>query len=524
MPTALAPPKAPPVPALPREPEGVPPAPSRLRDDSRLRAAAVLGLALGAGGLAALAFPRGPITTASALALIAIGFATGLAGGAILRSRWALLLAPVGFALAFELRWIPLDSPVLDPPRFDTGYGILAGLLGRGFFFVVAIVPLLLGATLGAALVRERTGRVSAWRWTRRALTGAVALGVVALAVLIALPASTPPVLGPDGEPLPGSVASLEQIELGGDEQWVTIRGASAENPVLLYLSGGPGQTDLPQVRSWWRDLEEDFTVVNWDELGVGKSYPALGADEEITLDRLVADTIELAENLRTRFDEEKLYLVGESWGSFVGVLVARERPDLFHAYIGSGQMVDILETDRLLYDDMLAFAERTGDDGAAEKMRGYGPPPYDDPFANAYVMTYYEELSGEYDLPTYVEERAEEVNVGPWGILGSEYTLVEKVNVLRGLVDYFTVMYPQAQGIDLRRDVTRLEVPVYLVQGRHELAARTALVPEWLEALDAPRKQLTWFENAGHATAFEEFRRFHELMTGTVLAETYGG
>lgn len=522
MPTLVAPTREaqPPQPA-PGPSPGLPPAP-RPWDDRRARAAAAVVLAGGVGGLAALAFPRGPITTASALTLLALGLALGLATGAILRSRWAMLLAPVAFAAAFELRWLGLESPVLDLPRFDTAYGILAAILGRGFFFVVAIVPMLLGAALGAALVRERAGQVSAWRWARRTVTAAVALGVAALAVAIALPASTPALAGPDGEPVPGGIASLEQIELGGDEQWVTIRGWSPDNPVILYLSGGPGQTDMPQVRAWWRDLEEDFTIVNWDELGVGKSYPALGPGEEVTLDRLVSDTIELAETMRARFDEEKLYLVGESWGSFVGVLVAQERPDLFHAYVGSGQMVDILETDTLLYEDMLAYAERTDDDAAAERMRGYGPPPYDDPFANAYVMTYYEELAGEYDFPAYLEERAEEVNVGPWGVFGSEYALVEKVNVLRGLVDYFTVVYPQAQGIDLREEVTRLEVPVYLVQGRHELDARTALVPEWLDGLEAPGKSLTWFENAGHATAFEEFRRFHRLMTETVLAETY--
>ncbi len=513
MPTLLA--RKPAAPPSPTPPAPEPPLPPpRPWDDPRARALATVVAAASLGGLAALVFPRGPVTTASALTLLALGLAIGLAAGALLRSRWAMLLAALGFAAAFELRWIPLESPVLDPPRFDTAYGILAALLGRGFFFLVAIVPMLVGVALGAAYARGRPERVSAWRWARRVLTAAATLGVAALAVALALPASTPPV--------PGGLAALEQIELGGEEQWISVRGASPDNPVLLYLSGGPGQTDMPQVRAWWRDFEEDFTIVNWDELGVGKSYPALGPGEEVTLDRIVSDAIELAEKMRDRFGQDKIYLVGESWGSFLGVLVARERPDLFHAYVGSGQMVDILETDTRLYEDMLAYAERTGDEAAAERMRGYGPPPYDDPFANAYVMTYYEELAGEYDFLPYLEERAAEVNPGPWGIFGSEYTLVEKVNVLRGLVDYFTVVYPQAQGIDLREEASRLEVPVYLVQGRHELDARTDLARSWFAGLEAPRKRFEWFENAGHATAFEEFRRFHDLMTETVLAETY--
>lgn len=154
--------------------------------------------------------------------------------------------------------------------------------------------------------------------------------------------------------------------------------------------------------------------------------------------------------------------------------------------------------------------------------MRTYGPPPYADPFANAYVMGYYDQLAGEYTVPQYAEDRSAEDGYGPWGIFGSEYTLVEKVNVLRSLVDFFSVMYPQIQGIDFRRDATRLGVPVYVVQGRHELEARTALVPEWLDRLEAPSKRLYWLENAGHSGAMEEFRRFHEIMANTVLPETY--
>lgn len=278
----------------------------------------------------------------------------------------------------------------------------------------------------------------------------------------------------------------------------------------------------MPQTRSMWRDLEQDFVIVNWDEPGVGKSYAEIDPTSEITLERAVSDTVALAEYLRSRFDEQKIYLVGESWGTILGVLTVEQRPDLFHAYIGSGQMVDVAETDRLLYRDMLAFAERTGDEDAAAKMRGYGPPPYDDPFANAYVMGYYDELAGDYEVAQAAQDRYDEDPYGPWGILGSEYTLVEKVDILRSLADYFSLMYPQIQEIDLRRDAARLDVPVYLMQGRHELEARTALVPKWLEVLEAPAKRLYWFEEAGHATALEEFGRFRRIMTETVVPETY--
>jgi alpha-beta hydrolase superfamily lysophospholipase len=268
------------------------------------------------------------------------------------------------------------------------------------------------------------------------------------------------------------------------------------------------------------RDLEDDFTIVNWDERGVGKSYAQL--DTDLTLDRVVADAIQLAELLRARFHERRIYVMGESWGSVLGVLAVQQRPGLFHAYIGTGQMVDIGETDRRIYDALLASAERTGDTGVVAQMRGYGPPPYETVWANAYVMAHYEQLVPEWEVLPYVEARYEDDPYGPWGVLGSEYTLVDRVNVLRGLIDYFATLYPQLQQIDFRRDATQLDVPVYLIVGGHELPARADLVPEWFELLEAPEKRLIRFADAGHAPAFEDFRRLERLFVTDVLPDTY--
>ena len=164
-----------------------------------------------------------------------------------------------------------------------------------------------------------------------------------------------------------------------------------------------------------------------------------------------MADTIELTEYLRARFDEEKIYLLGESWGSTLGVLAVQRRPDLYHAWIGSGQMVSQRETDRRLYRDVLALAERTGDSALAAKMRGYGEPPYaDTPYANAFVMGHYEALYKPYTPPQAYMQIGSTANVGPWGILASEYNLVEHANVLRGLIDDVHGNVPAASGAGL--------------------------------------------------------------------------
>jgi pimeloyl-ACP methyl ester carboxylesterase len=310
---------------------------------------------------------------------------------------------------------------------------------------------------------------------------------------------------------------------LGGQDQTIMIRGYSTDKPVLLYLSGGPGQSDLPYVRVIFDDLTRDFVVVGWDQRGTGKSYAALEPVARVTLEQAVNDTIELTELLRQRFGEQKIYLLGESWGSTLGVLAAQRRPDLYHAFIGSGQMVSQRETDRRLYHDVLDLAARAGDRALESTMRGYGEPPYRDiPYANAFVMGQYERLYKPYTPPAAYIERGSRANLGPFGVLGSEYNLVEKVNVLRGLIDMFTVMYPQLQGIDFRRDVRRLAVPVYMLDGAAELTSRRDLALEWFNRLEAPQKRVFTFENAAHSVSFEQYQAFYKIMLETITPETY--
>jgi pimeloyl-ACP methyl ester carboxylesterase len=345
---------------------------------------------------------------------------------------------------------------------------------------------------------------------------------LLALAVWIAMPASTPPILDAGGNPVPGGIAELTTAHIGGHDQALLIRAHSADNPVLLYLSGGPGQSSLPWPRVVFDDLARDFVVVAWDQRGTGKSYAALDPTSTLTLDRAIADTVEVSEYLRERFDEAKIYLLGESYGTTLAVLAAQQRPDLYHAIIGSGQMVSQRETDRRLYYDVLDYASRTGDEALAAKMHAYGEPPYADLYAYAFVMGYYEALYKPYTPPAAFIEKAEQAALGPWNVLGSEYNLVEKVNVFRGFLDVAAIMYPQLHGLDFRRDVPRLETPVYVLDGAAELASRRDLALEWFDLVEAPIKRLVTYENAAHAPAFEQFEAFGQLMRETVLPETY--
>ncbi|MCU0551368.1 MAG: hypothetical protein MUC48_18625, partial [Leptolyngbya sp. Prado105] len=198
-------------------------------------AAVLFGLAV------ARTMPRGSTTTAQTLIVMATSLILGGLAGIILKSRWAMLIAPIAYIIAIEVGQFNLIGPTVDAIRLDEPFGILALILGRGFHGLVGILPMIIGCAWGIAIANQLmsiTSSLKPGRWTI-----AATVGLLILAIWIALPGSTPPI--PGGS----SIASLEKVQLGGKAQWIMLRGRSQDKPVLLYLSGGPGQSDLPFSR-----------------------------------------------------------------------------------------------------------------------------------------------------------------------------------------------------------------------------------------------------------------------------------
>lgn len=492
---------------------------SQSRAAAELGAGAAMGIATAGSlalGLATTAvMPRGPITSVGALAVMASTLAIGVLVGSIVRSRWTMLVVTLAYAVGVEAGRIGAQGASLEMVRLDTVFGVLAFIVGRGLHLLLAVLPMVVGIGLGRASAEARRPRVPTF-------LGAVA--VIGLAALVAWPASTPPIVDASGQPIPGSVAEVVGVPINGTDQTISIRAADPDAPVILYLSGGPGQSDLGYGRVLLEPLTHDFVVAIWDQRGNGRSYPAIEPTDEMTLEQAVADTVAVVEYLRERFDEEGVYLLGESWGSTLGVLAAKERPDLFHAYLGSGQMVSQRQTDRQIWRDLLAHASAIGDGDLFDEVLTLGEPPYDDmPWSNARVLGWYGLIQPPYAPPQAYVERATATNLGPFGILASEYSFIDKANALRGLVDTFDLLYPQLQDIDLRTDVPSLDVPVYVFDGANELTARRRFALEWFAGLDAPVKRLITYADAGHASAFEHADDVRDLLVTEIVRATYG-
>lgn len=481
---------------------------------ARLGAAAVVAVAaIGFG----LLMPRGPMTSIESVSGFLVLCVVGVTAGILAATRWSALLAPLLFAGVFELVRLDVTGPTVDAVRLGDIYGILAFVAGRGFDAIVLLLPLALGALWGAAVTRRVAEPVPTRRLKLRR-TGIAVTGVVAALLLVALvrPASTEPILDANGDVLEGSVAELVTVPIGGHDQSIMLRGTDADSPVLLFLEGGPGGTATGSMRFAGEPLEDDFVVATWDQRGTGASADTLEPISTLTLDQMVADTIEVTEYLRDRFDEQSIYLVGSSWGSTLGVLAVQQRPDLYHAYIGTGQMVDQFETDKLMYAESLAYAERVGDEAFANRLREIGEPPYDDTLAYTQALAANPEWV-DYPRGEDYDMRAEY----PQSLFVGEFTLTEQIRAAAGMFETFAVLYPQLNDVDFRLTVPQLEVPVYLIEGAYEVPGRSTLAREWFEELEAPSKELVMFDRSGHTPQRDEPGRFAEYLRDVVLAET---
>lgn len=355
-----------------------------------------------------------------------------------------------------------------------------------------------------------------AWKGTVVAVAGVVLVAVLAVVASQAF-ATTPAITDEQGQPVPGSIATLEQVTLNGSRQWVSIRGQDTTKPLLLFLAGGPGGTQLGTARFALGGLEAHFVVVNWEQPGAGKSLDAVDRST-LTPERYVEDAHKLVMQLRERFGQDKVYVLGESWGSALGILLVQRYPELFHAFVGTGQMVAFLETDLMCYDFALRWAQERGDTAKVETLTRQGPPPYYGEGVAwkqaAYLLDTYSYMNQNPAITDNGTNTFRDLGV-------PEYGLYDKVSWFRGVLETLGFVYPQLWEVDFRTQATKLDVPVYFLIGRHDINAPTVLTEQYFELLDAPHKEIVWFEHSGHTPWVSESDRFVQAMVDTVLAQT---
>jgi pimeloyl-ACP methyl ester carboxylesterase len=322
-------------------------------------------------------------------------------------------------------------------------------------------------------------------------------------------PGKTPPLLGPRGEVVPGSIAEIAYRRLGGVDQWVMVRGESIANPPLLLLHGGPGLSETDLFRYYNAPLEKSFTVVYWDQRGAGKSFDPTIPLPSMTVEQFVSDLDELVDAVCARVGTTKVVLLGHSWGSALGVLYAARFPEKVAAYVGSGQIGDAAAGESVSYAYALAEAQRLGRRRLVKKLRAIGPPPYGatEVFAQRATLA---RLEGS------MRPRAL-WKIGRAVLASAESSLFDFRRTMQGFRFTLDAMWSEASRLNLAELVPALQIPVFFFLGRndHWVPAETSV--RYIDALTAPSKRLVWFEDSGHEPFVDEPAKFNALMTELV-------
>ena len=349
-----------------------------------------------------------------------------------------------------------------------------------------------------------------------------VALGLVAvlLGLAVALVALSPgrlnPMRGPDGRVIPGSISERVTMEIGGVQQGMFIQSADPANPVLLFLHGGPGMPEFFLETTHPTGLPRDFTVVWWDQRGAGMSWAPEISPDTMTVAQLIADTISVTNYLRDRFGQDKIYLLGHSWGSYLGIQVAATAPELYHAYIGMGQVSYQLQSEVAAYAALIAAYRARGDVRMVRRLEA-APISMADGLSDDWLRLRDPAMHG-LGVGTTRDMRSVIIGVFLPVWFCRAYTLREKIGIWRGLAFSRRYLWDAFLNTDLTSQIDHLDLPVSFFSGHHDLTANHDLSRAFFDRIRAPIKGFYTFENSAHSPLFEEPQRARDILLVDVL------
>lgn len=315
-------------------------------------------------------------------------------------------------------------------------------------------------------------------------------------------------------------IDSIEFIQIGGINQALQIRGQNIDNPVLLFLHGGPGYTEMPVSYLFQDPWEYYFTVVQFDQRFAGKTYYANNeqtAPEKDSIDLRINDVIEIAEYLRKRFKQKKVVLLGHSWGSILGINTIKKRPDLFSVYVGVGQVVNFMAGEKIGYHKTLSLAKESGNVKDTETLQALTPYP-------DMVVDYYEDIGddmmtlrffqGKYGIgmPTSFAENFQIIFSPNYSISDLRYYFNDIFRINRVPMKYIV------EEFDLYDIGPEYSVPTIFIIGDKDWTTPVQLMEEIYPEVISPLKELHIISDAGHNTMVDNQSEFLDVMLKSVL------
>ncbi|MDL5030347.1 alpha/beta hydrolase [Pelomonas sp. APW6] len=307
-----------------------------------------------------------------------------------------------------------------------------------------------------------------------------------------ALPAATPACATPAQK-----VDEQGFVTIGGIEQWVTVKGDRCGNPIVLFVHGGPGNPLSPYGDAMFGAWARDFTLVHWDQRGAGRTFGRnpTGDDVPLTVSQLVSDGIEVTAYVAQRFGQQKVILWGSSWGSALAVHMVQARPALFHAYLGTSQIVDEGENGVQSYAQLLQRVQAAQDKEALTVLQAVGSPPWTDPRSFGKVRRVIRRYEAQRTVPA----------PKAWWQPPALYTTPQAQADYEAGEDYSFLQFVGLKGdgmastINLRKLGTEFQVPLFFVQGAEDLLTTPDVTQRYVDSLKAPVKALVLLPQVGH-------------------------
>ena len=293
----------------------------------------------------------------------------------------------------------------------------------------------------------------------------------------------------------------LKNLTINGAKQWVYIRSVNKENPVFLFLHGGPGFPGIAAAHAYQNELEKNFVVVQWDQRGAGKSFDPSIPTETMNIDQFISDLDEVVKYLKSTLNYSKIYLAGHSWGALLGMLAVNRYSKLFDCFISIGQFVNA----RMNFESCIPFllneANKRGDEEDVDKIKLLQGNTWNQEFD--FVVKYGGAWCGKSDLSSLMEI-----------IFGTDlYNENEKKSIPCGLDFSCGAFYNMMSTINLFDEVKRISIPVLFITGNHDKLTSTDVVTEYFDKLDAPAKKIEYFSKSAHFPFLEETDKFCKVI-----------
>jgi len=287
------------------------------------------------------------------------------------------------------------------------------------------------------------------------------------------------------------SIHESLSIKAGNILQWIKIDGDNDQDPVLLFLHGGPGGSVMSYANRFTKDLQKHFIVVQWDQRETSKTKSLNSSSEPLTISLIEKDAVEVINYLRNKFHQDKIYLVGHSWGGFLALEVASHHPELLAACFAASPMVHQIESEKMALDKMKAIAGEQNNKNALQELDIIKIP-----FENGTQLFFHRKwlyLLINMQQPSFTKSYVEN-----WSTV-------------------WLSIYNEACAINFSEAAPEIKCPIYFLIGRKDFQTNFNLAKSYFEKLKAEKKELFWFNDSAHGLNLTESQKFQQVIIATV-------